>query len=129
MMRSSMRRKALSLCSYAAANNGITQSLERGQPALLGSASRGYVAGIPMLEAFGKSKLVRGSHQGVPVFSKPSRDIISLFKSDFQTQRWIRSFSTYSEPVQMEKTVNASVKGPIVALVISLRLVLWLEAC
>nr|XP_043612208.1 uncharacterized protein LOC122583901 [Erigeron canadensis] len=110
MMTSGIRRKALSLCSYAASNNGITQSLERGQPAFIGSASRGYVAGIPMLEVFGKSKFVPRSHQGVPVCSKPSRDILSSFKSDFQTQKWIRSFSTYSEPAEMEKTVNASVK-------------------
>ncbi|KAI3676712.1 hypothetical protein L1987_86325 [Smallanthus sonchifolius] len=111
MMSASIRRKALSLCSSALANNGTAQLLERTQPALAGSASRGYVAGIPMFKVFGKkSKLVPEFHQGAPVYSKSSRDVVSPFKSDFPTQKWSRSFFTYSEPAKIEKIVNTSVK-------------------
>ncbi|KAI3742972.1 hypothetical protein L1987_60672 [Smallanthus sonchifolius] len=110
MMSASIRRKALSLCSSALANNGTARSLERAQPALAGSASRGYVAGIPMFEVFGKkSKLVPEFHQGASVYSNSLRDI-SSFKSDFPTQKWSRSFFTYSEPAKIEKIVNTSVK-------------------
>lgn len=79
----------MSLCSSALANNGIVRSLERVEP-----ASRGYVAGVPMLEAFGtRSKLSPEIHQG---YSKPLRDVSSL-KTDFSTPKWIRSFSTHTE--------------------------------
>ncbi|KAI3682876.1 hypothetical protein L1987_83210 [Smallanthus sonchifolius] len=98
MMSATIRRKALALCSSSLTNNGIVQSLERAPPALAGSASRGYVAGIPMFEEFGKrSKLV----------PEPLRDV-SLFKTDFSTQKWIRSFSTFSEPAKIEKIVNTT---------------------
>ncbi|KAJ0735116.1 putative fumarate reductase/succinate dehydrogenase, transmembrane subunit [Helianthus annuus] len=111
MMSATIRRKALSLCSSAVANNGIVQSLERTQPALAGSASRGYVAGIPMFEGFGKkSKLVPEFHQGAPVYSKPLRDVVSSRKTDFPTHTWSRSFFTHSEPAKIEKIVNTSVK-------------------
>lgn len=110
MMSATIRRKALSLCSNAVANTGIVQSLERAQPALAGSASRGNVAGIPMFEAFGRrSNLVPEFQQGIPYYSKPLRDVSSP-KTDFSTQKWVRSFSTYSEPAAIEKTVNTSVR-------------------
>ncbi|XP_076931705.1 uncharacterized protein LOC143596939 [Bidens hawaiensis] len=111
MMSATIRRKALALCSSALANNGIAQSLERASPALAGSTSRGYVAGIPMFEQFGKrSQLVPEFHQGAPVCSELLRDV-SSFKTGFSTQKWTRSFSTYSEPAKIEKVVNTSVKG------------------
>ncbi|PWA43762.1 2-oxoacid dehydrogenase acyltransferase, catalytic domain-containing protein [Artemisia annua] len=94
MMSSTIRRKALSLCSSALANTA--------QHSLAGSAARGYVAGSPMLEAF-----VRGTtsvpeiHQGSHVYSKSLRDVSSL-KTDFSTQKWIRSFATYSESAARE---------------------------
>ncbi|KAJ0808672.1 putative fumarate reductase/succinate dehydrogenase, transmembrane subunit [Helianthus annuus] len=109
MMSATIRRKALALCSSALANNGVAQSLARAPHALAGSTSREYVAGIPMFEEFGKrSKLVPG-HQGSPISSEPLRDG-SLFKTDFSPQKWIRSFSTYSEPAKIEKIVNTSVR-------------------
>ncbi|KAK9068919.1 hypothetical protein SSX86_013035 [Deinandra increscens subsp. villosa] len=111
MMSATIRRKALSLCSSALANNGIVRSLEGPQSALAGSASRGYVAGIPMFEEFGKkSKLVPEFHQGAPVYSNHLRDVVSSFKRDFLTQKGSRSFSTYSEPAKIDKMVNSSVK-------------------
>ncbi|XP_071720600.1 uncharacterized protein [Rutidosis leptorrhynchoides] len=110
MMSASIRRKVLSLCSNAVANNGIVQSLERAQPSIVGSVSRGYVAGIPMLETFGRSKVVPEFHQGVPVFSRSLRDSVSSLKADFPSQKWIRSFSTYTEPAEIEKMVPNSVK-------------------
>ncbi|KAJ9566716.1 hypothetical protein OSB04_002682 [Centaurea solstitialis] len=109
MMSATIRRKALSLCSSALANNGIVQSLERVQPALAGSAARGYVAGIPMFEAFGRgSKLVPEFHQGAPVYSKSMRDVVSSLKSEFPTQKWIRSFSSCSE-----NAVRGDINEPI----------------
>ncbi|GJT87528.1 succinate dehydrogenase subunit 4 [Tanacetum coccineum] len=101
MMSSTIRRKALYLCSSALANAA--------QPSLAGSAARGYVAGSPMLEAF-----VRGTtsvpeiHQGAHVYSKSLRDVSSL-KTDFSTQKWIRSFATYSE-----SAARGDIKEPIV---------------
>ncbi|KAI3509922.1 hypothetical protein L1887_25447 [Cichorium endivia] len=93
MMSGTIRRKALSLCSSALANNGIVRSLERVEP-----ASRGYVAGIPMLEGFGRgSKPVPEFHQGVPVYSKSLREISSSIRTDFSTPKWVRSFSSQSE--------------------------------
>ncbi|XP_071689706.1 uncharacterized protein [Rutidosis leptorrhynchoides] len=112
MMSASIRRKVLSLCSNAVAKNGIAQSLERAQPALVGSASRGYVAGIPLLETFGRSKGVPEFHQGVPFYSKSLRDSVSSFKTDIPTQKWIRSFSTYSEPAEIEKVGTSIKKTP-----------------
>ncbi|XP_076917787.1 uncharacterized protein LOC143577971 [Bidens hawaiensis] len=110
MMSATIRRKAMALCSFARANNGIAQSLERASPALAGSTSRGYVTGISMLEEFGKrSKLVPEFHQGAPVCSEPMS--VSSFKTGFSTPKWIRSFSTYSEPAKIEKVCNTSVKG------------------
>ncbi|XP_024963357.1 uncharacterized protein LOC112503576 [Cynara cardunculus var. scolymus] len=109
MMSATIRRKALSLCSSALANNGIVQSLERVQPALAGSAAPGYIAGIPMFEAFGRgSKLIPEFHQGAPVYSKSMRDVASSLKADFPTQKWIRSFSSYSEPA-----VRGDINEPI----------------
>ncbi|KAK9057951.1 hypothetical protein SSX86_022790 [Deinandra increscens subsp. villosa] len=110
MMSATIRRKALSLCSSALANNGLVQPLETVRPALAGSASRGYVAGISMFAEFGKSsKLAPGFHQGAPGYSEPLSDV-SMFKTDFSTQKLFRSFSTYSEPAKVEKIVNASVE-------------------
>lgn len=108
-MSATIRRKALSLCSSALANNGMVQSLERIQPALAGSAARGHVAGIPMFEAFGRgSKLVPEFHQGAHVYSKSMRDVVSSLKTDFPTQKWIRSFSSYSEPA-VRGDINESI--------------------
>ncbi|KAL8259326.1 hypothetical protein R6Q59_027279 [Mikania micrantha] len=110
MMSATIRRKALAVCSSAFGKNGAIQSLERAQPALAGSTSRGYVAGILMLEEFGKkTKLASGFHQGAPVYSVTLRDA-SFSKTVISTQKWIRSFSTYSEPAKIEKIVNTSVK-------------------
>ncbi|KAI3524771.1 hypothetical protein L1887_03435 [Cichorium endivia] len=80
MMSGSIRRKALSLCSSALANNGIVRSLERVEP-----ASRGYVAGIP-------------GFCRVPEYSKPLRDL----RTDFSTPKWVRSFSSHSESTVSE---------------------------
>ncbi|KAK1426570.1 hypothetical protein QVD17_15246 [Tagetes erecta] len=111
MMSATIRRKALSLCSSALANNGTVRSLERAQPALAGYASRGYVAGIPMLEELGrKSKLVPEFHQGAHVYPSSLRDIVSSLKTGFPTQKGSRSFFTYSAPAKIEKVVNTSVK-------------------
>ncbi|CAI9270211.1 unnamed protein product [Lactuca saligna] len=69
MMCGTIRRKALSLCSSAVANN-----------------------------AFGRgSKLVPEIHQGAPVYSKALRDV-SSFKTEFLTPKWVRSFSSHSGP-------------------------------
>ncbi|KAD3337954.1 hypothetical protein E3N88_33475 [Mikania micrantha] len=89
-MSATIRRKALAVCSSAFGKNGAIQSLERAQPALAGSTSRGYVA-------------------GAPVYSVTLRDA-SFSKTVISTQKWIRSFSTYSEPAKIEKIVNTSVK-------------------
>ncbi|KAI7735178.1 hypothetical protein M8C21_032911 [Ambrosia artemisiifolia] len=95
MMSATIRRKALALCSSALPNNGIARSLERASPALAGSTSRGYVAGIPMLEEFGKrSKLVPG-HQGSPVSSELSRcSVVDIL----------------AEPAKIENIINTSVR-------------------
>lgn len=59
--------------------------------------------------AFGRgSKLVPEFHQGAPVYSKSMRDIMSSPKTDFSTQKWMRSFSSYSEPA-----VRGDVNEPI----------------
>ncbi|KVH87465.1 2-oxoacid dehydrogenase acyltransferase, catalytic domain-containing protein [Cynara cardunculus var. scolymus] len=80
MMSATIRRKALSLCSSALANN-----------------------------AFGRgSKLIPEFHQGAPVYSKSMRDVASSLKADFPTQKWIRSFSSYSEPA-----VRGDINEPI----------------
>ncbi|KAI3790020.1 hypothetical protein L2E82_02832 [Cichorium intybus] len=80
MMTGTIRRKALSLCSSALANNGIVRSLERVEP-----ASRGYVAGIP---GFGR----------VPEYLKPLRDL----RTEFSTPKWVRYFSSHSESTVSE---------------------------
>lgn len=100
-MSSAIRRKAFSLCSSALANTTA-------QTSLAGSAARGYVAGSPMLEAFVKGTTsVPEIHQGAHVYSKSLRDVSSL-KTDFSTQKWIRSFATYSE-----SAASGGIKGPI----------------
>ncbi|CAH1439976.1 unnamed protein product [Lactuca virosa] len=88
MMSGTIRRKALSLCSSAVANN-----------------------------AFGRgSKLVPEIHQGMhafsyirvcSVYSKALRDV-SSFKTDFLTPKWVRSFSSHSGP-----TVCGDISEPI----------------
>ncbi|KAI3829384.1 hypothetical protein L1987_03507 [Smallanthus sonchifolius] len=129
MMSATIRRKALALCSSALTNNGIVQSLKRAPPALAGSASRGYVAGNPMFEGIVQSlerappALVGSASRGYvagnltfeefgkrsKLVPEPLRDV-SLFETDFSTHKWIRSFSTFSEPAKIEKIVNTSVK-------------------
>ncbi|KAL8214721.1 hypothetical protein R6Q57_004170 [Mikania cordata] len=96
MMNATIRRKALAVCSSALGKNGGVQSLERVPPALAGSTSRGYVAGILMLEEFGqKTKLAPGFHQGAPGYS-----VALSCKVNFSV----------TEPAKIEKIVNTSVQ-------------------